>query len=601
MALRQHSNAHSLVMEQNYARMATNRLILFAFLVLCCWAASGASSTLYIEKNGGSGTNLAVKGPLIINNSNSCLRIGTNVNPLAGTGERNTFIGASVADTYTVHTNGGPSGMAGQSGCDNVGIGAFVMRNLTNAFNTTGYAFGGYRNVCVGSKAGENISNGVANIFLGYSAGHTLQSGWDNVGIGDGALFTVDGTNSIGNTGVGIEAGLCITNAVYNTLYGYHAGYGNFGGGPGTLTFASPGSYNTYVGSFAGGEMRTNVAITHTKTAALGYAAGFNGGANCTYLGYYAGRYNSNDDNVVILDGFDRSGYFGEQTNALIYGRLASDIPSQRLVVNAGVVTFPYSSLGVGTTNPSQKLELVGNFKITGTHFMDGTILWNNGVKITQNDPVSFANRVYAGAGPTPQVTFGDGYVTIENALRVSGAANFTNIVTVQAGSSSSNAVVGGVLYKAVTVPAFTNLNTTIATFTNAALFINPASTLTASGDSVLVIWRGNMLAGTNNLKAIYGLQTVLDTGTFTNANSSWELGMEITRTGASTAHADAWFTFSQVAPVLTSFNDSAIRANLELAPTHSNANTNLLQLASNRAGAISNNYMRVYYEPASR
>lgn len=281
---------------------------------------------------------LTVIGNSIVQGSNDCFRIGTNVNPLRGSGERNTFIGASVADRYRQDTNAGVSVSFGLSGCDNVGIGAFVMRNLTNAFNTTGSANGGYRNVCVGSKAGENISNGVANIFLGYSSGHTLQSGYNNIGIGDGALFTVDGTNSIGNVGVGIEAGLCITNATYNTLYGYHAGYGQFGGGPGTASFGSPGSYNTYIGAHAGGQMTTNV-VGHSNTVAVGYAAGFSGGSQCTYLGYYAGRNNTNDSNVVIVDGLARTDYFTEKTDSLIYGRLNAAVQaSQTMRVNAGTV-----------------------------------------------------------------------------------------------------------------------------------------------------------------------------------------------------------------------------------------------------------------------
>ena len=175
-----------------------------------------------------------------------------------------------------------------------------------------------------------------------------------------------------------------------------------------------------------------------------------------------------------------------------------------------------------------------------------------------------------------------------------------TNIVGF-AGASSSNICVGGVMFKSVTTPDYTNLNNTIGTFTNAAFYITPAHTLTNTLDSQLTIWRGNLLAATNDIKAIYGTQTVIDTGSFTNAFGAWELGMEITRTGASTAHVDAWFSFDQIGPALTAYASSGIRTNWELACVNGVANTNLLQLASNRVGAISNNFMRVFFEPASK
>jgi hypothetical protein len=176
------------------------------------------------------------------------------------------------------------------------------------------------------------------------------------------------------------------------------------------------------------------------------------------------------------------------------------------------------------------------------------------------------------------------------------------SISLVAAGQSPSNAVVGGTLYKAITVPAFTNLNATIATFTNAAFYITPAHTLTNNGDSIETIWRGNANAGTNNIKMIYGMSTILDTGTFTNGITGWEAGMEITRTGNTSAHIDAWVDFQQSTAAAVIANGGKFRTSLDLTViTNGIGLTNLLQLASNRAGCISNNYMRVSYDPASR
>lgn len=186
--------------------------------------------------------------------------------------------------------------------------------------------------------------------------------------------------------------------------------------------------------------------------------------------------------------------------------------------------------------------------------------------------------------------------------ITTSGHPQRGSIAVVAGGQGPSNAVVGGVLYKTVIGTAFTNLNATIGTYTNAASWITPGNTCTNNGDSIITIWRGTMLAGTNTLKMLYGTDTVLETGNFTNALTSWEAMMEITRTGNSTAHAFGAIRLIQVANALTADTLSSWMNTTNISPAHGGAVlTNLLQLASNRAGAISNNFMKVSFEPASR
>jgi hypothetical protein len=124
---------------------------------------------------------------------------------------------------------------------------------------------------------------------------------------------------------------------------------------------------------------------------------------------------------------------------------------------------------------------------------------------------------------------------------------------------------------------------------------------LTNNNDSVILTWRGLVLAGTNAWKLVYGSQTILDTGSFTNRDGGWEAGMEITRTGNTNQHVDAWIRYQQffVSPS-TNFL-SGWQTNWDTWQTNGIAISNMLQVASNRAGSVSNNYLKVVYEPGLR
>jgi hypothetical protein len=176
-----------------------------------------------------------------------------------------------------------------------------------------------------------------------------------------------------------------------------------------------------------------------------------------------------------------------------------------------------------------------------------------------------------------------------------------TNTAYVRAGQSESNGVVGGLLYKKVTIPANTNLNTTIGTFTNAGQFIIRGHTMTNDGDSVITKWRGRILAGTNSFKLVYGYETALATGSFTNTDTAFEAGMEVTRTASVGGLVHAYVNFVGAIGSLTAEPGSYISTNWVLSCTNGAHVTNVLQIASNRAGCISNNFMRVDWEPASR
>lgn len=315
---------------------------------------SGGSGAFIRSDSTGRGTNTTFVSALTnlddwVSSTNlGSTAIGVNVWPLGGNAKRNTFIGQDIAYTFAV--NSGDD----LTNSDNIACG---IGNLTTLN-------GGYRNVAIGSTALQSVIDGNGHVGIGYRALTSIKGGAGCIGIGDGALFSI--TNGFGNVGVGIETHLNGTNTDYVSAFGHHAGYGSFPG-------VSAGSFSTWIGGQSGGSLRTN--IVHVNTTALGYLAGYQGGSNCTYLGAYAGRQNSNDANVLIVDGLDRGSYANELAGSIIYGNLNSTVASQRLLVNGGVLSVPTGKLGVGTTNVSTgTINAVSSANGTPIYFSDGVV-----------------------------------------------------------------------------------------------------------------------------------------------------------------------------------------------------------------------------------
>lgn len=253
--------------------------------------------------------------------------------------------------------------------------------------------------------------------------------------------------------------------------------------------------------------------------------------------------------------------------------------------------------VGIGTNNPQARLHVVTDnardqVVSFGTTNRDQlfVVRTNGVVGIGTNNPQARAHIV-ADNVRDRVLSVGTTNRDDQFVVRTNGAA------TTAVGSTASNAVVGGTLYRAVFIPAKTNLNTTITTFTNAGEYIVKGNSLTQNLDTACSRWTGRLLPGTNAVKLVWGYEVALSTGTFTNGDTGFEAGMDVTRTAGVGAWCDVWFTFSQVMPTLVSANLAGFRTNLFLNSTNGTDITNVLQIASNRAGGFSNNTHVVFYQ----
>ncbi|MDH3243339.1 MAG: tail fiber domain-containing protein [Saprospiraceae bacterium] len=267
-------------------------------------------------------------------------------------------------DTTSLHI-GKRAGINQQSGMKrNTFIGTHAGRTTNGHYDNTiiGYKAGmildGNLNSFFGSEAG-NESTGGSNAFFGNLCGQT-NNGWYNSFFGAEAGTTNNGSY---NCFFGFEAGY-VNTGQHNCLFGFEAGLNNDSGshniyiGSRTATFNQTGSHNIALGSVALMRASTkshnvavgdssmynigandsginqlaakNVAVgvgslwgkvdnTGSRSVALGYKAGYDGGNNSIFIGNEAGKNASVRNNALYV-----SNQAGD--NPLIYGEFDNNL-----------------------------------------------------------------------------------------------------------------------------------------------------------------------------------------------------------------------------------------------------------------------------------
>jgi hypothetical protein len=193
------------------------------------------------------------------------------------------------------------------------------------------------------------------SLFLRTATGwvplSTSSSSWGLNGNGG----TMPGTNFIGTTDdkdLVFKVGNAVSGRISNeTNFHYNTSLGNYAspsnGGNDNTAFGDNALYSNMIGSF-------NTAI---GSLALWYSTG----TNNTALGYQAGGSNSTGQNNTYV-GYD-AGSIGPSalTNATAIGANTSVTQSNSLVLGNNV------NVGIGTTAPTTKLEVLGEVKTSGS------------------------------------------------------------------------------------------------------------------------------------------------------------------------------------------------------------------------------------------
>jgi hypothetical protein len=344
------------------------------------------------------------------------------------TGNENSFVGQGAGYGNTTGIGNSFFGrLAGQSNTTAAGNSFFGWRsgylNTTGGINSFFGTAAGYANTkgsgnsFFGSYAGEWNTEGDNNAFFGNVAGGTNTTGYSNSFFGayagsanstarENSFFGYSAgsgnTTGTSNSYVGVFAGSAGSTASENSFLGWGTGGFNTTGGDNTFIGYGAGSSNTnesnntLVGASSDGAAGiTNATaigyrakVTQSNSLILGGINGINGATADTNVGmgttspnyrlhiYHTGTY----PRIYVQGdtgrypgfqlGFDSAGSkvalvraVEQETNGTalqFYTRTDASAMVQGMVIN------DVGNVGIGTANPTERLQVAGNLKVSG-------------------------------------------------------------------------------------------------------------------------------------------------------------------------------------------------------------------------------------------
>ena len=198
------------------------------------------------------------------------------------------------------------------------------------------------------------------NTFMGYYAGNLTMAGTNNTAVGSQALE--NNTSGYNNTANGLQALLSNDTGNENSAFGVGSLWSNTEGsyntavGNGALVLNIKGGNNTAIGNSA---LYSNIASSNTAIGVGALESNTNGSGNVA-IGIGAFSFNvSGSNNTAVGYGADTTGVnVNNLTNATAIGYNAKVGANNSLVLGG---TGSYTvKVGIGTTTPSQVLNIVG-------------------------------------------------------------------------------------------------------------------------------------------------------------------------------------------------------------------------------------------------
>lgn len=341
------------------------------------------------------------------------------------TGIDNSFFGRSAGQDNTIGSNnaffGKSAGEKNTEGIENSFVGALAgFSNTFGSFNSfVGRSAGqgnttGNENSFFGTNAGLSNSTGGANSFVGSGAGRNNTTAFEN------SFFGRDAGRDTGTGGansfVGANAGRSTTNGTNNTFFGKNAGLANIGGLFNTVIGANANvgapnlTYATAIGADA--------TVSTINTIVLGRNSGQD---QVVIPGPLVADIPSGDSDYIQNRTTPQSANFSISGNGYIGGNLGigTTSPTTKLTLQTpannygllhtdggvtmgtyvgggagggwlGTTTFhplhffannstplmsvtPSGTVGIGTTAPSSKLEVISTTNARGLGHSDGT------------------------------------------------------------------------------------------------------------------------------------------------------------------------------------------------------------------------------------
>ncbi len=308
----------------------------------------------------------------------------------------NALLGGAGASGTNNTALGALSGAAITTGTDNVfmgyntgaamttGDGAVLIGANAGLVNTASYS------IYIGDDAGFSSTSALNNTFVGAAAGYSAVTGGNNSYFGINSGATETGTH---NSFFGANAGGLSVGGLDNSFFGSEAGENS-----------GAGDYNTYIGKMAGENASgdDNVALgayayngaarTGSRNILIGESVGVPLAATSDYLNIGNLIYGDLANNEVFLDAPAAAAPDGDLANGQVTFWVdaandeielkakdsAGDLINVTVGSGSGLWTagagddIYYNTgvhhVGIGTTNPTTELDLLGDLLIRGSY-----------------------------------------------------------------------------------------------------------------------------------------------------------------------------------------------------------------------------------------
>jgi len=280
-----------------------------------------------------------------------------------GSLRQNLFLG-EAAGNFTM------SGPYSYSSTRNTGVGAGSLLSLTS----------GFQNTAIGALALNKNTSGNYNTMAGAYAGYNMKAGSYNTAIGKNAGYGGLNSEASENTSIGYRAGYNLaTGGDNNILIGYKAG-DNVSTGSNNIIIgddlnAPSGTANDqlYLGGLIFGDL-ANGEVGIGTTNPLGNLHVLNSTADVIC------ELESNNGRPILkMDGTSGLAEIMFEENGAYQGAMGYNYANDYLFFYHGSnMVFKNGRLGIGETNPTDKLHVLGNAKIESNSgapqlFLDGT------------------------------------------------------------------------------------------------------------------------------------------------------------------------------------------------------------------------------------